>query len=426
MIDYLRATIYLHTAISLLQVFSLLFQRMRRTVFGVWVISNCHFGYFLYTLFATADPCSAFLINRPIQRKLLQFNQNIRKNSLALSSTYAQNSDDNKPYQRRQKFNKYRKKNDDDAKDPLEQLMEESREKLKELEKEAEAKKSKRLSNKDKELAQLKQKKLQLAFPDNKDIDPNDPSSFGFVEIGTVVGAHGVHGQVKVKSTSDFPARFTEPGLRYFKPHNKRAPRKIVLLEGKPSKEGEYIVELDDVKNREDAKRLRGGSLYVRIEERDAVMSSTVPKKDGNEEEESKGSALSPTSVDDEYFISDLVGLEVFLEQDEDQAGSDKEDETHNRSFVGYVAGVVLAQEMCSIPGLGHDMLEIVLPRGKGGTISLRDELVLVPFVPEIVPRVEISKRAIFLTPPPGLLDITYVREEKVRIKGFLPAASDV
>ena len=54
---------------------------------------------------------------------------------------------------------------------------------------------------------------------------------------------------------------------------------------------------------------------------------------------------------------------------------------------------------------------------------SLKDELVLIPFVPQIVPRVSIRDRAIFIDPPSGLLDLTYVREEKVRIKGFLPPA---
>jgi hypothetical protein len=39
--------------------------------------------------------------------------------------------------------------------------------------------------------------------------------------------------------------------------------------------------------------------------------------------------------------------------------------------FVGRVGGVVLAEDICSIPGLGHDYLEVVLQRGIGGTFSI-------------------------------------------------------
>lgn len=303
------------------------------------------------------------------------------------------NSDD-KP--RRRKVNKYRKDSSDDAKDPMELLMEESQKKLEQLNREDERRG--RLKNpQNDDIAKLKNKELRFDFPDNKDIDPNDPSSFGFIEIGTIVGPHGVKGEIKVQSSSDFPRRFTDPGIRYLKPPNKRAPRKVVLRHGKPSKEGEYILQLEDVLTRDEAKHLRGSTLYIREEDRDAGSSN---------------------STDDDFFISDLIGLEVFLRVEEDVP------EVQRASpFVGHVVGVVFAEEMCAIPGLGHDMLEINLPRGKGGTTSLRDELVLIPFVPEIVPNVDISQGAIFIAPPPGLLDLTYIREEKIRIKAFLPPA---
>lgn len=173
----------------------------------------------------------------------------------------------------------------------------------------------------------------------------------------------------------------------------------MFLVSGKPAKDDEYILQLDSVQNREEAARLRGGTLFVREEDRESGT------KEETEEEE----------VEAEYFISDLVGLEVFLEPVDGHESSNL--------FVGTVAGVVLSEDMCGVPGLGHDMLEINLPRGKGGTTSLLDELVLVPFVPQIVPRVLISEGSVFISPPDGLLDLTYVREEKVRIKGFLPSA---
>jgi hypothetical protein len=38
-----------------------------------------------------------------------------------------------------------------------------------------------------------------VEFPDETDIDPYDPTTFGFVEVGVVLGAHGVHGELKVR-----------------------------------------------------------------------------------------------------------------------------------------------------------------------------------------------------------------------------------
>jgi hypothetical protein len=37
-----------------------------------------------------------------------------------------------------------------------------------------------------------------VLFPDEVDIDPYDPTTFGFMEVGVVLGAHGVKGELKV------------------------------------------------------------------------------------------------------------------------------------------------------------------------------------------------------------------------------------
>jgi 16S rRNA processing protein RimM len=231
---------------------------------------------------------------------------------------------------------------------------------------------------------------------------------------------------------------FTEPGIKYLKPQNKRAPRKVLLLKGRgPTTENEYILQLEESQTRDEATRLRGGTLFVRKEDRDIQVQAAVVNDDDDsskkeeqvvvveDDTQQKQQTQQQTQQQQEYFISDLVGLQVFLStttsQQHDEENNNK---THHPLFVGTVAGVVLAEDMCSIPGLGHDMLEINLPRGRGGTMSLRDELVLVPFVPQIVPLVSLAEGAVFIDPPKGLLDLTYVREEKVRIKGFLPPSS--
>lgn len=45
-------------------------------------------------------------------------------------------------------------------------------------------------------------------------IDPYDPSSFGFVEVGRIERPHGVNGEVKVRAVTDFGVqRLCTPGM---------------------------------------------------------------------------------------------------------------------------------------------------------------------------------------------------------------------
>lgn len=113
---------------------------------------------------------------------------------------------------------------------------------------------------------------------------------------------------------------------------------------------------------------------------------------------------------EDEFLVSDLVGLDVF---------STVENTNTTALYVGKVGGVVFGEDISSVPGL-HDMLEVILSKGNTSLPSLSDELVLIPFVPEIVPMVDLAGGAIYIDPPTGLLDLSFVRKEKIRIKGLL------
>jgi 16S rRNA processing protein RimM len=293
------------------------------------------------------------------------------------------------------KKNKYTQfsKADKIEKDPFDALLEESQQKLQSLQK---------------ELNPLQQRKLQqeqaipkpppevvkkLEFPNNKDIDPYDPSTFGYVEIGTIQGPHGVHGWAKVQGCTDFPERLTRAGtLLHIKAPKKRAPRKITLASGKFLGSDQFLVQLQGIFDREAAKQLRGSTLYY------AKQQNSVELQD------------------DEVIVSDLVGLEVYQVSTENDA--------ENRRLIGTVLGVVLAEEMCAIPGLLHDQIEVGLIRpDRTPKPGQPQDLVLIPMVPEIVPRIDLSEKLILVDPPAGLLDLTYVREEKVRIKGLLAPA---
>ena len=309
-----------------------------------------------------------------------------RMGPLAATDQTAADSQEAAPKRRRKK-NKYAKFSKiKQETDPFEDLLAESQQKKATLDREKQERRRKRKPA-------VKVEPLgKIEFPDNKGIDPYDPTTFGYIEIGHITGAHGVHGWCKVTCSTDFPVeRLCTAGIRHLKPHNKRAPRQVTLVQGKHRLEDEYLIQLQDLEDRDSAAKLRGATLYVRQEEK------VTPQKAPN------------TSDPDEYIVSDLVKMEVLDQQ------------TNNS--IGLVAGVVLAEDMCAIPGLGQDLLEVTLQ--KGPMASWRDELVLIPFVPQIVPKVDLKARQIWIDPPAGLLDLTYFREERVRLKGFLPPSWD-
>lgn len=100
--------------------------------------------------------------------------------------------------------------------------------------------------------------------------------------IGVFGGAHGVHGDAKVTSFTEDPMNLTaygpvatEDGTRVFTLKIKRALKGATLL-----------VSAKEITSREDAESLRGKKLYI---DRD----------------------LLPDIEEDEYYIEDLVGLDV-------------------------------------------------------------------------------------------------------------------
>jgi 16S rRNA processing protein RimM len=235
-------------------------------------------------------------------------------------------------------------------------------------------------------------------FPDTAIIDPYDPRTFGYITLGTIQGAHGVQGWIKVRTSEATDSivlqqrSFTQTGWIHIRLPNKRAPRPMLLLQGRQTTEQQYLVQLQDMTDREQAQTLRGATVFVRNEQ-------LLPETTDDEKEEKEK----------EYDVSELVGMEVFLAENQD-------------AYVGKVSGIVFCEDISSIP-LGHDFLELLLPGTDSGMASYKDELVLIPFVPQLVPTVDVQRRHIHIDPPAGLLDLTYVRSDKVRVKGFLPAS---
>jgi 16S rRNA processing protein RimM len=201
-----------------------------------------------------------------------------------------------------------------------------------------------------------------------------NPQSDDWIEIGTIVAPQGLKGELRVYSNSDFPERFEEPGQRWLLRPNQTELETVELLSGRyiPGK-GVYVIKLAGVEDCNQAEALRDCKLMVPASDR-------------------------PLLEEDEYHVRDLMGLEVF------------------NQLTGENLGIVVDL----IPA-GNDLLEVKLyqPEAEENKEDLPDTAneeneprksppttVLIPFVKEIVPIVDLEQRRIEIAPPPGLLEL--------------------
>lgn len=176
----------------------------------------------------------------------------------------------------------------------------------------------------------------------------------GWLEIGKIVSVQGLKGEVRVYPDSDFPERFEQPGTRWLLPLGATEPQAIELVKGRYLHgKGLYVVQLAGISDRDQAEALKGCKLLV-------------PESD------------RPQLEEGEFHVIDLIGLEVF-----DQA---------TQTLLGTVTDVLSA---------GNDLLEVKLSEPK----NPKQPTVLVPFVNEIVPVVDLVARKVEITPPPGLIE---------------------
>jgi len=82
--------------------------------------------------------------------------------------------------------------------------------------------------------------------------------------VGLITSCHGINGQVKVKSLSDFEERFIKPGLRWLQKKNE-PPSKIELISGfkNPGKET-FILRFKGISTRNHAEKLKNYKILVK------------------------------------------------------------------------------------------------------------------------------------------------------------------
>ena len=171
-----------------------------------------------------------------------------------------------------------------------------------------------------------------------------------WLAVGTVVGAQGLRGELRVNPASDFPERFTKPGPRWLQ-RKDAAPKEMTLTSGRqlPGR-SLFIVRFKGVENRSAAEALVGQTLLVNSNDR-------------------------PELEEGEFHLLDLVGLEARLNPNESDV-------------IGIVSDLISG---------GNDLLEITRPDGRK---------LLIPFVEQIVPEVHQDDGWLLITPPPGLLEL--------------------
>ena len=173
-----------------------------------------------------------------------------------------------------------------------------------------------------------------------------------WLTVGLITSCHGINGQVKVKSLSDFEERFLKPGIRWLQKENE-TPSKIELTSGykQPGKET-FIVKLNGINNRNHAEQLKKSKILVKTDK-------------------------LPKLKKEEFHFLELINLEA------------KTIENDELKTIGKV--IDLENEK-------NNLLVIELFKNQ--------KKVLIPFVKEIVPLVDIKNNIIIINPPNGLLEL--------------------
>tara|TARA_B100000085_G_scaffold230474_1_gene217033 strand:+ start:132 stop:671 length:540 start_codon:yes stop_codon:yes gene_type:complete len=178
-------------------------------------------------------------------------------------------------------------------------------------------------------------------------IDKNE-----WLVVGLITSCHGINGQVKVKSLSDFEERFLQPGTRWLQKENE-PPSEIELISGyrQPGKEN-FIIKFKGISTRNNAEQLKKNKILVKA--------NKLPKLKKNE-----------------FHLLELMNLEV------------KTLENEEFKVIGKVINLENEQ---------NNLLIIELFKNK--------KKVFIPFVKEIVPLIDIKNNFLIIDPPKGLLDL--------------------
>ena len=170
--------------------------------------------------------------------------------------------------------------------------------------------------------------------------------------VGLITSAHGINGKVKVKSLSDFEERFIKPGSRWLQKENE-LPSEIEITSGFkiPGKEI-FIITFKGISTRNAAEKLKKHKIVVKT--------NSLPKL--NKEE---------------FHMIELLNLEVKILENKE---------------------LKIIGKVINLENEKNNLLVIQLLKN--------EKKVLIPFVKEIVPLIDIKNNFLIITPPKGLLEL--------------------
>ena len=170
--------------------------------------------------------------------------------------------------------------------------------------------------------------------------------------VGVITSCHGIKGQIKVKSLSDFEERFLIPGIRWLQKDNE-PPLKIELTSGykQPGKET-FIIKLKGIDTRNHADQLKKYKILVKTNK-------------------------LPNLKKEEFHLLELINLELKTFEDDELKKIGKVINLENEK---------------------NNLLVI--------EIFENNKKVLIPFVKEIVPVIDIDNNFLIINPPKGLLEL--------------------
>jgi 16S rRNA processing protein RimM len=189
-----------------------------------------------------------------------------------------------------------------------------------------------------------------------------DSTLDGWLAIGTIVAPQGLRGEIRVYPDTDFPERFEEPGQRWLLKPNSKQPEVVELTSGRyVDGKNLYVITIKGINHCNQVEELRGCKLLVPEDDR-------------------------PPLGENEYHVVDLIGLQVFMQTSGD--------------CIGKIVRLIPA---------GNYLLEVELEPNNSEAETAENEPrknILIPFVKEIVPVVDLVAKRVEITPPEGLLEI--------------------
>ncbi|KAG1346858.1 Ribosome maturation factor RimM [Cocos nucifera] len=196
----------------------------------------------------------------------------------------------------------------------------------------------------------------------SRGVEEEEVEGSKFLEVGYISTTHGIRGELRVVSSTDFPElRFFKPGRRWLRTRilGKEIISEVELTGGRshPGKKC-WIISFSGIDTVDKAKQMVGSTLLVSEEDR-------------------------PELEEGEFYTHDLVGMKVVLKE------------------TGRLVGTVI-----NVFNYGADDLLEVMPESSKPDLSYHGSHVWVPFVEAIVPDVDMDKREMRITPPRGLLEL--------------------